>query len=151
MIRIVKRYGMILICLMSCLQCGRPYRNLADTAYDLPKDLVGSFIDDYDIAYTITNDIWIQHPGIQYQIIQYNESGQFIIAQNDKNNPTDPNLFTRIDLMRFSGMAPFTWGFCLTDYKAVSFKKAVLSLPSDRANPRSGCNGFPFSRMKRSL
>jgi hypothetical protein len=47
-------------------------------------------------------------------------------------------------------MAPFLWGFCLTTYDAKTIEEAQTKAKADRANPRKGCNGYPFSRMKRT-
>ncbi|HTD94098.1 MAG TPA: hypothetical protein VK644_09810 [Chitinophagaceae bacterium] len=47
-------------------------------------------------------------------------------------------------------MAPFEWGFCLTVYNAKSDSLATQATPADRNHPRKGCNGYPFSRMKRA-
>jgi hypothetical protein len=51
--------------------------------------------------------------------------------------------------MYFSNMAPFSWGFCLTKYNAKSIEIAEATIPADRTNPRKGCAGYPFSRMKK--
>ena len=58
-------------------------------------------------------------------------------------------LFTRIDWVRLD-MAPFTWAFCMTAYKATPADSAEATQPAKRDVPRTGCNGFPFSRMKPS-
>jgi len=79
----------------------------------------------------------------------YNSAGQYFIAKNDDANPSDRGLFTRIDIMYFEDMEPWRWGFCLTAYKAASIQEAVDTVPADRSNPLKGCNGFPFTRMKR--
>ena len=116
----------------------------------IPDRLLGRFVDDYGIAYTIMDSIWIQQPGITYHILDWNTGEKFIIARNDKKNPSEPDLYTRIDYTYFEGMEPYGWGFCLTVYNALSDSAAAASPAADRANPRKGCNGFPFSRMKRA-
>ncbi len=114
-----------------------------------PEMLKGSFMDDYKITYTINDSLWIQKPNAKYHIIKWNEKEQYIIARNDKNNPTDGGLYTRIDYMTFENMQPFLWGFCLSAYNASTEAAAEAVKIADRENPRKGCNGFPFSRMKR--
>ena len=116
----------------------------------IPDRLLGRFMDDYGITYTIMDSIWIQQPGITYHILNWNTSENYIIARNDKKNPSEPDLYTRIDYTYFEGMEPYGWGFCLTVYNALSDSAAASSPSADRANPRKGCNGFPFSRMKRA-
>jgi len=119
------------------------------TAVDVPKELLGSFIDDYGSSYLIRSNVWRHGPSIKYDLLMYNSDGQYFIAQNDDANPSDGGLFTRIDIMYFNDMEPWRWGFCLTAYKAASIQDAINTVSADRSNPRKGCNGFPFTRMKR--
>ena len=115
----------------------------------LPAFLKGTFEDDYGIKYTINDTLWIQHPGAKYHIINCDTTEQYLLVQNDKANKTDAGLFTRIDYMNFTGMEPYRWGFCLTIYNANTLEKAKATKIADRKNPKTGCSGFPFSRMKR--
>ncbi|RZL14797.1 MAG: hypothetical protein EOO89_15575 [Pedobacter sp.] len=114
----------------------------------VPEFMKGTFSDDYGIKYTISDTLWIQHPRSKYHIIKWNTKEQYVIARNDVGNGKEGGLYTRIDYMEFSNMEPFKWGFCLTEYKAVDAKTAEAVLIADRVNPKKGCNGFPFSRMK---
>jgi hypothetical protein len=57
--------------------------------------------------------------------------------------------WTRIDWAPLSGMAPYTWAFCLSAYDAATADLAEAARTARRDNLRTGCNGFPFSRMKR--
>jgi len=51
--------------------------------------------------------------------------------------------------MDFENMVPYTWGFCLTAYDAINKEAAENIATTDRKNPRQGCNGYPFSRMRK--
>ena len=115
----------------------------------LPTLLKGTFEDDYGIKYTINDSLWIQQPNAKYHIINCDTTEQYLLVQNDKANKTDGGLFTRIDYMNFTGMEPFRWGFCLTIYNANTLEKAKATAIADRKNPKVGCSGFPFSRMKK--
>jgi hypothetical protein len=115
----------------------------------IPQDLLGNFKDDYDIRYSISDSVWIQHPGIKYHLISYNKEEQYFIALNAATNPSEAGLYSRIDIMYFENMEPFRWGFCLTAYKATTKEEAIATTAADRSNPRKGCGGFPFSRMKK--
>ena len=115
----------------------------------LPTLLKGTFEDDYGIKYTINDSLWIQQPNAKYHIINCDTTEQYLLVQNDKANKTDGGLFTRIDYMNFTGMEPFRWGFCLTIYNADTLEKAKATIIADRRNPKIGCSGFPFSRMKK--
>ncbi len=110
---------------------------------------LGSFTDDYGIEYRINDTLWMQVPDVEYRILSWDTVAQFIIAQNGMYNPSEPGLYTRIDYMKFNGMAPYHWGFCLTTYAEPSAAEARQNTSADRAHPLKGCGGYPFSRMKR--
>ena len=112
---------------------------------------LGQFVDDYGIEYEIKNDLWIQQPNVKYNVVEWNEKEKYILAKNDKGNPSEKNLYTRIDLTNFENMGDFKWGFCLTKYDASSLVEAKNWAAADKVNAKTGCNGFPFSRMKRLI
>ena len=114
----------------------------------IPVSLPASFMDDYGSKYVISDTLW-QQGSSKYHILKWNKAEQYIIAQNDINNSSEKGLFTRIDYMSFTGMPPYTWGYCYTMYDAKTQVQAEQGPnKTDRANPRKGCNGYPFSRMK---
>lgn len=120
----------------------------AQTARKGLEKLTGNFTDDYGIKYSISDSLWIQHPGTKYHILKWDREKQYIIARNDAQNKSDGNKYTRIDYMMFQDMEPYQWGFCLSAYKAETDKDAEKMAVADRQNPKKGCNGYPFSRMK---
>lgn len=115
-----------------------------------PDFALGSFKDDYKITYKINDTLWIQNPNTKYHIIRWNPEKQYLVAKNAATNKADANKYTRIDYMTFSDMEPWRWGFCLTVYDAETDEIAEKTAYVDRLNPRKGCNGYPFSRMKRT-
>lgn len=119
------------------------------TTQKLPAQFMGEFVDDYGIEYQISDRLFWQKPGSRYHILEWNVKDQYIIAQNDVNNPSDSLLFTKIDYMVFKDMNPYEWGFCYTVYKAFSKEEALQAVGANRNNPINGCNGYPFSRLKR--
>lgn len=139
-----------IIITLSSTSCHTFIKSQAKTLEQLPKELLGNFTDDYGSIYQITNKVWMHGTGNKYHLISYNKANNFIIAQNDKSNVTDGGLFTRIDIVYFNQMDPWKWGYCLTAYKASSFEEALNTNPANRNNPKKGCGGFPFSRMKRN-
>lgn len=114
-----------------------------------PEFALGSFMDDYGITYSINDTLWVQNPTTKYHIIKWNPEKQYLVAKNDAGNKTDGNKYTRIDYMTFSDMEPWRWGFCLTVYDAATDQIAEQTAYVDRQNPKKGCNGYPFSRMKK--
>lgn len=147
----MNRHLFAFISILGLFFCCSPAKQLNKTIplKNIPADMTGNFQDDYGIRYTISDTAWIQHSKIKYHLLRYDSAGQFFIARNAMTNPTEPGLYTRIDVMRFSNMEPWRWGFCLTTYNAATVEEAVSRQVADRANPRKGCGGYPFSRMKR--
>ncbi|QGW28419.1 hypothetical protein [Phnomibacter ginsenosidimutans] len=121
------------------------------TLAQIPPALLGCFTDDYGSNYVISNNLWQHGQKARYHLLQYNKVGQFFIAQNDTANPTDACLYTRIDIVFFNNMEPWQWGFCLTAYNATTLQEALQTPAANKSNPRKGCNGFPFSRMKKTI
>jgi hypothetical protein len=114
-----------------------------------PVRPLGEFSDDYDIHHTVTADEWFQHPNARYRIVRWNAEGQYLIAQNAATNVTDGGLWTRIDWMPLTGMSPYEWAFCLSAYNAISAEAAERVEIARRDTPKTGCGGYPFSRMRR--
>jgi hypothetical protein len=123
------------------------FNNISDT---IPSMLLGNFADDYGIEYTLSDSLFTQHPDVKYHILKWNLQQKYFIARNDAANASEQGLYSRIDYMEFTGMEPFKWGFCLTVYDAPTDSIAEIKAIADRENPKKGCGGFPFSRMKRN-
>ncbi|HQS24977.1 hypothetical protein [Sediminibacterium sp.] len=131
------------------ISCHTSYKSQVQTLQQVPDELLGTFKDDYGSIYHTSNKEWLHGAGTKYHLLMYNKEDNYFIAQNDKANPSDGGLYSRIDIMYFENMQPWKWGYCLTAYKAATMQKAINTAAADRVNPRKGCNGYPFSRMKR--
>lgn len=116
----------------------------------VPDLLRGSFVDDYQVSHTISDSLWTLGSRDRYHIVVSNDSARYLIARNDSGNTSDPGKWSRIDWMVLP-MPPYEWAFCLIEYKAESRDLAEANTSADRDHPRSGCNGFPFSRMRRAI
>ena len=103
----------------------RPLRD--QTTPDLPLWMEGQFIDDYGIRYSVSDTLFMQHPSALYHIIEWNSVEQYLLVKNDAGNPTEKGLYSRIDYMKFTGMKPFAWGFCLMVYNALNIEAAKKS------------------------
>jgi hypothetical protein len=113
-----------------------------------PSQLQGAFLDDYGNRFRISDTLWEQLPHGRFHIVEWHAAQQFFVAQNDAANSADANLWTRIDWMPLTGMAPYTWAFCMTAYQAPTRDSARNTTAPNRDVPRTGCNGYPFSRMR---
>ncbi len=147
----LKQLGAMLIALilLSIASCHSSSKIQSQTLQQVPEDILGTFKDDYGSIYHISKNEWTQGAGIKYHLLLYNKEGNYFIARNDEHNPSDAGLYSRIDIMHFQNMEPWRWGYCLTAYKAATMQDAINTAAADRANPKKGCNGYPFSRMKR--
>ena len=116
---------------------------------EAPEFMIGQFIDDYDIEYTIDASTWLMDPTTKFNIIQWNKAEQYLLAQNHQDNSSDAGLFVRIDFLNFEGaQKPYEWGFCISAYNANSLAEAKQTIIADRSKPKTGCDGHPFSRMR---
>lgn len=132
-----------------CVLTGCANRNVTrEIGEGAPSLLIGNYEDDYGIAYSIEEGLWHQHPDTRYRIVHWYPDAQYLIAQNDDANAHDGGLWTRIDWLELSGMPPYEWAFCLSAYNAQSAEDAAQVKIAQRDTPRTGCNGYPFSRMK---
>ena len=118
-------------------------------AESAPALLLGEFVDDYGIRYSIDADQWVQHPGVRYHLRAWDPADRFVVAENDSGNPGDGGLWTRIDWTILADSSEYEWAFCYAAYRAPTQAEAVLAEGTRRDTPRTGCNGYPFSRMKR--
>lgn len=116
----------------------------------VPQALLGEFVDDYGVRYVVSEEHWRQGEYARYAIAEWNAEERFLIGRNDAENRTDAGLWTRIDWVLLEPGTDFEWAFCYAVYDAESAEAARTRSPSDREAPRTGCNGFPFSRMRRT-
>ncbi len=135
----------IVVSLVSWTCTGSPPRFVEESA---PTLMLGEFVDDYGTQYTIQADQWIQHPNARYHLRAWHARDQFVVAQNDSGNPSEGGLWTRIDWIVFEDPGEYEWAFCYAAYQAQTREDALTVAPTQRDTPRTGCNGFPFSRMK---
>ena len=141
----------LLLAVLCCLAGCTPRRAVL---HDVPQGtppllLLGEFEDDYGIHYSISEREWHQHPESRYRVVRWQSDAQYLIAQNDAANPSDAGLWTRIDWIELSEMPPYQWAFCLSAYAAPTATEAERAIIAQRDTPRTGCNGHPFSRMRR--
>lgn len=116
----------------------------------LPAFLIGEFEDDYGVHYQIDQQVFRLLPDDKFHIISVNKADGFLILQNDSLNTYAPSLFTRIDYQKLKNMEPYEWAFCFSSFEEVSVKDATSKVNTQTTDLMTGCNGFPFSRMKKS-
>jgi hypothetical protein len=112
----------------------------------MPTYLLGNFMDDYGIEYSISDSTWTQTPGIRFDIMKVDSKDMFILGYN----PLD-STYTKIEFMLFQDQLPYAWGFCYSTYDKKDKDEAISGAFAKRETPKTGCNGFPFSRMKPAI
>ena len=122
---------------------------LASAQSTPPSFLTGSFLDDYGNGFTISATEWLQQPHGRFRITKWVPAERYLIAQNDSVNTHAAGKWTRIDWVTLDSMAPWEWAFCLSAYEAPTADSAEATRIARPGTPRTGCNGYPFSRMKR--
>jgi len=129
---------------------------LASCASHAPREdatplsmLLGDFVDDYGIGHRIDANEWLQRPDTRYRVVAWHTDAQYLIAQNDATNRSDAGRWTRIDWIALPGMPPYKWAFCLSAWDAATQADAERADIARRDTPKTGCNGYPFSRMRR--
>ncbi len=149
---LARRFALLFaVMLLGAAGCSPEDRGVSHAvpAASAPTMLVGHFTDDYDNAYEITDTLWTQLPHGRFHIVEWDTLAGFLIAQNDSSNAYAPGLWSRIDWVKLDSMPPYGWAFCLSAYEAATMEEAKAATAADKSNPRVGCNGYPFSRMKR--
>ena|GEM_PF-1342367 len=114
-----------------------------------PQSMLGDFVDDYGNRFLIARWEWTQMPHGKFNVTKWVPSAHYLIAQNDSSNSGAPGKWTRIDWVTLEGMPPWEWAFCLSAYEAPTADSAEATRIAKPGTPRTGCNGHPYSRMKR--
>lgn len=110
--------------------------------------MIGSHADDYGSRHAITAHRWTQDSTMRYEIAHWEVAQQFLVARNGEANPGDEGRWTRIDWLRLPGEDGWAWAFCLSAWDAPTADSATRVATADRTVPRTGCGGFPFTRMR---
>jgi len=122
-------------------------------AQSAPSFLNGEFEDDYGIRYEINDDSWFQMPEARYRVDEWVPEDQYALLEGEPDITTESTasrMWLRIDWILLEDMAPYEWAFCITTWDALTKEEARSNNVADRSEPRTGCGGHPFSRMKRA-
>lgn len=116
-----------------------------------PPLVLGTFTDDYGHRFTLTQTRWTQHPTMRFDIVRWQPRERYLVARVVPDSTGVPAQWARIDWVVLPPeQAPYTWAFCLSAYDAPTRAAAEATRVARPETPRTGCNGFPFSRMMRS-
>lgn len=121
------------------------------TLYSLeePPFPTGRFEDDYGYPYEIDSQVWKTGAHSVLSIQRWHATRQYLIASS-RADSAGTVRWSRIDWIPLEGMPPYEWAFCVSEWRAISADSAEAVQIANPATPRTGCNGFPYSRMKRT-
>jgi hypothetical protein len=135
--------------LVGSLGCAPEAPASGDASPAAPALLAGRFVDDYATPHRIDDTLWVHGESTRYRIREWHPEAEYLLAVNDSSNRRDGGLWARIDWTRLVDSTGWSWGFCIAAWDAPSRTAAESARASDRATPRTGCNGYPFTRMRR--
>jgi len=110
-------------------------------------DIVGDYIDDYDIPHAITADGWTQGMGDTLStttLTDVDNTASRAIGQNTADHPFAADAWSRYDWTFADGRL---W-YCQPVFDAADAAAAAAGAASDPADPAtSGCGAFPWSGL----
>ncbi|MBO4712171.1 hypothetical protein J5681_09715 [bacterium] len=119
----------------------------ADTGTEEPLEIIGSYLDDWGTFHVISEADWSMESSYGksvYHISQYDNEQDFVIAQNDKDNEYNPELWSRFDYTEKDG----DLYYCQTAFDAESEEAALATAAADKTDPAtSGCGDYPWTKL----
>lgn len=149
---LVERRILVLLLGLMCVvisACASFPQAVTHPASVTPALLIGTFEDDHGGTHTVSSTEWWQGSRTRYHIVMWDTTERFLIARNDTANSFDADRWTRIDWVPLPGADPYEWAFCFSAYNAPTRTVAEETRVARPEAPKEGCNGYPFSRMKR--
>ncbi len=110
-------------------------------------EIGGVNVDEWATEHTITDYAWTQTSSFGssiYNITQFDNAGNWVIAQNDASNSLNPSLWSRLDWTWYMD----AWYVCQTVYGAATEQSALDTPAADSTDPTTGgCGGFTWSLL----
>jgi hypothetical protein len=113
-----------------------------------PLAIVGTYTDDYATDHLVTSTTWTQSSSYGtsvFDISQYDNEAEFLVAQNDAGNDYYPDLWSRFDWTTYQGELYF----CQGTYDAASEADALATPRATAMDPTAvgSCGTFSWSRL----
>jgi len=105
-------------------------------------EIVGSWVDDWDTSHVITQDDWTMATSV-FNITQFDNDADFLVAQNDSDNDYNPDKWSRFDWTEDGG----DLYYCQIAYDADDEATAAADTSADSGDLDTGCGGFSWSRL----
>jgi hypothetical protein len=123
-------------------------RQAASPSATPPAEILGDFIDDYNTRYRITTDRFLEGR-TTYRIVEWQPTAKYLLAQHTDSTGANAARWSRFDWVLLPDQGMYRWGYCHSAWRAPSLDSARHTLVVNRDDPRRGCNGHPFTRMRR--
>lgn len=119
----------------------------AETSADIA--IAGTYVDVFASEHVITNDTWTQtyqgYDPLVFTIVEFDNTEQVVIAQNDEANGFAPGAYSRFD---WADGADGHLYYCQSAFDAATQQDASDTPRSNDADPAStGCGGFPWTDL----
>lgn len=109
-----------------------------------PLEIAGQYTDSWGGTYQITSATWDQGTSGLYNIAEYDNDGNWLVAQNDATNTYNPGMWSRMDWTTNAG----TLYYCQTAYAAETQQAAKDTPAADATDPETaGCGGFSWTAL----
>ncbi len=109
-----------------------------------PLEIEGKYTDGWGGTHEVTSQTWTMDGTGVFQIAEYDNDGNWLVAQNDAANAYNPGLWSRMDWTVHES----TLYFCQTAYAAASQQAAKDTPAADATDPATtGCGGFAWSTL----
>lgn len=112
-----------------------------------PPFPTGAFVDDYGSTHTISAAEWRQDAYTRTQIVRWNPSARYILGRSIPKDSSGSAGWVRIDWIPLDS-PPYTWAYCIIAYDKPDAASAEAVTTAKPDTPRTGCNGFPYTRLK---
>ena len=110
--------------------------------------IAGSYVDQWGTEHSISDEMWTQSFGTaslyEFNITQFDNDAQSVIAQNGPANAYNPDQWSRFD-WHDDGMSGL-W-YCQTSYAASTEQEALDTTAADAADLAYGCGGFGWTNL----
>lgn len=113
-----------------------------DTDTDEPAaiEIAGDWVDNFGGSHVIDSELWTSSDA-EFDIVEYDNTAAFALAQNDAANEYNPSLYSRYD---WSTNDDGDFVFCQSVYDGADLDAARAG-SSDADDLAAGCGGFSWS------
>jgi hypothetical protein len=114
---------------------------------DAPLEIRGRYVDDWAYVHEVTQLTWTT-PGTPsdtvFHIAQFDNTADYLVAQNDAQNAYSPGLWSRFDWTRDGASLLY---YCQIVFDATTEAAALAVVTADREDLTTGCGGYGWSRL----